>query len=68
MRNILAGIVLVLASCAEQSDVPKSSGPPPAAPKDAPVKSSTISKGKKYSPKDYLVAGYVTILDFYADW
>jgi hypothetical protein len=35
---------------------------------NAPEKVKLISKGSSYSSSDYLVPGYVTILDFYADW
>lgn len=68
MRTVLALILLVLASYTERPGPPKSAAGPAESPSDGPAKSSVISKGTTYSPKDYLVPGYVTILDFYADW
>jgi hypothetical protein len=58
----MAVVSLALASCTKESgDKASSTG-------GAPAKSAVISKGGNYSPKDYLSPGYVTILDFYADW
>jgi thioredoxin 1 len=34
----------------------------------APPKLATISNGQAYRSADYLYPGYVTVLDFYADW
>ena len=57
-------LLTLLAGCSKEE-------PPAAAvPADpnAPEKIKLISKGQNYSTADYLVPGYVTILDFYADW
>lgn len=35
---------------------------------NAPAKVKVIAQGTAYSTSDFLVPGYVTILDFYADW
>lgn len=57
-------ILVLVAGCSE------SAPPPPAKPVDpnAPPKIKVISKGQPYSTADYLVPGYVTILEFFADW
>lgn len=46
---------------------PSATAPAPAQ-ESSPEKVKTISKGKAYSKADYLVPGYVVMLDFYADW
>lgn len=57
-------LLALMAGCSKEEP------PRAAAPVDpnAPEKIKLISKGQTYSPSDYLVPGYVTILDFYADW
>ena len=62
MRTSALAFVL-LASCGGDSSVP-----PTSPPVGGIEKVKTISHGKAFSPQDYLVAGYVTVLDFYADW
>jgi hypothetical protein len=68
MRNIVPAILLALAACGEPTGAPAALSAARESSTDGPTKSAVISKGKKYAPKDYLVSGYVTILDFYADW
>ncbi|MCI0655907.1 MAG: hypothetical protein L0170_02425 [Acidobacteria bacterium] len=68
MRNVLVLGLLVMLSCAERPDLPKPAVLSTGSSSDGPAKSAVISKGTKFSPKDYLVPGYVTLLDFYADW
>ena len=58
-------VLLLLAGCSKEE--PPASVAKPADP-NAPEKVKLISKGSAYSTSDYLVPGYVTILDFYADW
>ena len=58
-------VLALLAGCSKE-DAPASVSKP--ADPNAPEKIKLISTGKAYSPSDYLVPGYVTILDFYADW
>ncbi len=59
-------VLALLAGCGpggdSHEDIPVSSDP------NAPPKVKVISQGGKYRPEDYLVPGYVTILDIYADW
>jgi hypothetical protein len=68
MRHILSAILLLLAACGEPSSSPADPSALKATLAGAPAKAALISKGKRYSPRDYLFPGYVTILDFYADW
>jgi hypothetical protein len=62
----LAAAILLLASCGP-------SKPPP--PKletlstpDGHPRTKVISQGGTFLPADFLVPGYVTVLDFTADW
>ncbi|MBI2901348.1 MAG: hypothetical protein HYY17_14280 [Planctomycetes bacterium] len=55
MRLLLLA-TLAMASCASQP-----AGPPV-------EKTKVIAKGTAYAKSDYLVPGYVVILDFTADW
>ena len=80
MRRI-GVLFLLLAGCSKEPAVPprpaqppappvsEVPAPPPAAPTEAAVeKTNVIAHGDRYSPRDYLVPGYVTVLKFYADW
>jgi hypothetical protein len=58
-------LLALLAGCSKEE--PAAVAPAPADP-NAPEKIKLVSKGQAYSTSDYLVPGYVTILDFYADW
>ncbi len=58
MRLMLPALLL-LAACGDPS-APAREG--------SPQRSRIISKGMAYAQGDYLVPGYVTLLDFYADW
>lgn len=58
-------LALVLAGCSKEEPTPAAAKP---VDPNAPEKVLLISKGLTYSTSDYLVPGYVTILDFYADW
>jgi len=58
-------ILALLAGCSREEPPVANSAP---ADPNAPEKIKLISQGTRYSPSDYLVPGYVTILDFYADW
>lgn len=60
-------MVLLLALLAGCSDAEPPAAAKPADP-NAPEKSKVISKGQAYSSSDYLVPGYVTVLEAYADW
>lgn len=69
MRSVSAALaVWLLASCSDSSGPSKAA--PPAAPPGAtaPERDRVISRGTAFSKEDYLVPGYVVILDFYADW
>jgi hypothetical protein len=55
----------MLAGCSKEEPpvaIPASADP------NAPAKVKIISQGTSYRSSDFLVPGYVTILDFYADW
>lgn len=62
-RTVL--LLALLAGCSKEESA--SVGAAPADP-NAPEKIKLISKGKRYSNPEFLVPGYVTILEFYADW
>jgi hypothetical protein len=64
MRRALVAFLTVLSACSDS----KPPAPPAAASSAGPEKSKVISRGEAYAPADYLVPGYVTVLDFYADW
>ena len=61
-RALLLAVLLAGCSKEEPTQAAKPVDP------NAPEKVKLISKGQPYSTSDYLVPGYVTILDFYADW
>lgn len=63
MRTTMLALTM-LVSCSP-ADPP---AVPPAADPNAPEKSKTITRGGPYGTADYLVPGYVTLLDFYAEW
>jgi hypothetical protein len=58
-------LLALLVGCSKE--VPPAAVPKPVDP-NAPEKIKLISMGTTYHSSDYLVPGYVTILDFYADW
>lgn len=68
MRVSLAiGMLALLVSC-QDSTVGSPNGGSTSSSSPAPDKSKLISQGTAFSKADYLIPGYVTILDFYADW
>ncbi|MHC4605517.1 MAG: hypothetical protein ACYTAF_01105 [Planctomycetota bacterium] len=65
-RAAFISALVLLAACSNGRDGPVK--PEPVGQADGPAKVKVVSKGKAFAPGDYLVPGYVTILDLYADW
>lgn len=65
MRKIVLALFL-LSACGKEPPPPPPPPPPPAKPK-GPDKNLLIATAKKYDKKDYLYAGYATVLFIYYD-
>lgn len=65
MRKLALAAVLLAGSCAPPKPAPKlESRTTP----EGYLRSKVVAKGTSYLPSDYLVPGYVTVLEFMADW
>ena len=59
MKRLLLALA-ILGSCSDSV--------PPAGSPGGPEKSKLVSKGEAFSTAGILAPGYVTVVDFYADW
>jgi hypothetical protein len=70
-NGMAMAFIALLAACRETGEPPSrpaSARPAPPASTSAPERIKVISHGGAYAREDYLIPGYVVVLDFYADW